>query len=426
MRDRNAHLPRACLMVILFSGFVSAQPDTPSAGRTIALPEALTRTLASNPALIAHGFDVAAAEGRLAQARFAPRPELTVNVQDALGTDSFSGLRNSELTVSLGWILERGVRQRLVASARADSALSTADVEMARLDIVAETARRFLDCLAYQERLLNAQEAMRLAEDAVAAVRRRVEASRAPPGELARAEAEFVRAALLYEDYEHELLSAYHRLSAQWGETEPDFVAVEGALRTLPVLEPFDALAARVERNPDIARFVSELRLHQTELELAQARSRPSWRVSAGLRRIEGSDDFAFVGGITIPMNRGNRNQGQIAEARANVARTEIETDAARVRIVTELFVLYQRLRHDIQLPERLVGEVIPGFEAALAETRRAFELGRSSYLELRALQTELLDVNTDLLEAYIDAHRLVIEIERLTGEPITSPAAMQ
>jgi cobalt-zinc-cadmium efflux system outer membrane protein len=197
-------------------------------------------------------------------------------------------------------------------------------------------------------------------------------------------------------------------------------------VESLPALEPFRALAARVERNPDVSKFVSEQRLHQAEIELAQARSRPSWRLIGGLRRIESGDDFAVVGGITVPLRLGNRNQGSIAVARADLARAEAEAVAVRVAIETELFVLYQRLRHDIQLPERLVAEVIPGFETALDDTRRAFELGRSSYLELRDVQTELLDANNELLEAYIDAHRLVIEIERLTGERIAPAPTTQ
>lgn len=416
MRGQLARL--ACLSIFTFPALALSQAE-PDSDQAIDLPESITRTMARNPRLTAYGLEIAAAEGRLLQAEFAPRPELDVALVDAFGTDDFRGLHSAEATMSLGWVLERGVRQRRVAAAAASLALSTADIEIVRLDAAAETARRFLDCLALQARLQLAAEGVALAEAAVAAVQRRVDASRARAAELARAEAELVRAELLHEDYEHELLSAYHRLSAQWGETEPEFARVAGALRSLPTLEPLEVLVARVEGNPDVARFMSEQRLHEAELELAEAQSRPSWRVSAGLRRIEASDDLALVGSITVPLRFGNRNQGNIAVARAELEQTALEANAVRVDVATELFVLYQRLLHDIQLPARLEGEVIPGFETALADTERAFELGRSSFLEFREVQSELLDVSSQLLEAYIDAHRLVIEIERLTGERV-------
>ena len=63
---------------------------------------------------------------------------------------------------------------------------------------------------------------------------------------------------------------------------------------------------------------------------------------------------------------------------------------------------------------------VIPPLEQALTDTRRAYELGRYSYLEWRSVQAELLDAQETLLETSIDAHRYVIEIERLTGAQVT------
>ena len=73
-------------------------------------------------------------------------------------------------------------------------------------------------------------------------------------------------------------------------------------------------------------------------------------------------------------------------------------------------------------LSERL----IPLLESALADTRRAYELGRSSYFELSAVQSELLEARNELLETSIDAHGLVVEIERLTGVRVLSPAEAQ
>ncbi len=427
MWDRLARDCIMCTLLFVFSGVAWAQTDAPGVGRPpIGLPEALARTLERNPYLTALGFDIAAAQGRLQQAEFRPNMEIDAVFADAFGTDEFRGVRSAESTVSIAWILERGVRERIVDEARAGVAMSEAEIAIARLDALAETARRFLDSMAYQARLRNAQQGVSLAETAVEAVERRVASGRARESELLRAEAELARAELLEEDYEHELLSAYHRLSAQWGDTEPDFGIADGVLEILPELEPFESLVERIERNPNIGLLVTEQRLDEASLRLAEARSRPSWRVSTGLRRIEATDDVAFVGAITVPLRRGNRNQGRIAETRAHMARTRNETVAERVNIETELFVLYQRLNHDIQLPTRLIADVIPRIEAVLADTQRAYELGLSSYLELRDVQNELLSVNNELLEAYIDAHRLVIEIERLTGEELVSPQTAQ
>jgi len=384
--------------------------------QVLTLPEALARTVARNPELRVLGYQREALEGELTQASLAPNPELHVALQDVIGTDVYSGFDSAETTITLGWLLERGVRERRIDSARAGLELGDADAEIARLDAAAGTARRFIMCLAYQARLRWAEDAVRLATETVTAVRERVAASRAPAAELARAEAALARAELIEEDYEHELLSATHRLSAQWGETAPDFTTVAGDLMNLPALEPFAALTARTNQNPDLARYLSQQRLRVAELALAQAQARPAWQLSAGLRRFEASDDVALVGGITIPLTVRNRNEGRIAAARANLARIDAERAAAEVRIETALFVLHQELNHYLQTAQRLQADIVPLLEQALVDTRRAYELGRYSYLDWRAVQNELLEAHEALLEASIDAHGIAIEIERLTG----------
>lgn len=421
MPDPFARGLLACLLLAAASPLTLAQSDDAAGIIEIDLPEALRRTLADNPALRAQGLEVSIAEGRLLQSTFKPAPQLNFEIENAFGTDIFTGLDATEATISLGWILERGVREHIVAAARAGVAVSATEIEIARLDAAAETARRFIACLLSQARRRHAETALERAREAVEAVRRRVAASRAPAAELARAEAELARAGLRLDHYVHELRSAYHRLSAQWGITEPEFTAVNGTLERMRTLEPFETLMARVEQNPDLEALVSRTRLAEAELNLARARARPGWEVSGGLRRLERTDDWALVGGVTVPLRMGNQNQGRISATRATVAQLEASQDAARVRIETELFALYQELAHNAELAAGLATEVVPRFETALADMRRAFELGRSSYLEFRAIQTELRDVNYEIIDAQANASLLVIEIERLTGASLST-----
>jgi len=413
----------ACWPLLWGAALAWAQPDL---GPSIALSEALERTLERNPELVALGYALEGAEGRLAQSRLRPNPELHVAVQDVLGTDDYRGLHGAETTVSLEWILERGVRERMIDAAQSSVALGSAEIEVVRLDAAAETARRFVECLLLQARLVTRTEGVQLAQRTVDAVRRRVQSTRAPAAELARAEAELARAEILLEDVEHELRAAYRELAAEWGSVRPDFETVRGAIVPPPALEPLEAILSRVQANPELRRFLTEQRLREAEVRLEEARSRPSWRVSGGLRRYELTDNQAFVAGLTIPLARSNRNQGRIAEARANVARTSAEAEAVRVEIETRLYVLYQELNHDIEVSGRLDRDIIPRIETALEGTQRLYDAGGYSYLELALVQSQLLEAREERLDVTADAHRLVIEIERLTGVPVAKSLATE
>ena len=76
MLDRFARSLVACLLMSMISAAAWAQASLSEPSASIALSTAMMRTLARNPALVAHGFDIPAAEGRLLQTEFAPMPEL--------------------------------------------------------------------------------------------------------------------------------------------------------------------------------------------------------------------------------------------------------------------------------------------------------------------------------------------------------------
>jgi cobalt-zinc-cadmium efflux system outer membrane protein len=415
-----------CLFLLLFGAIVRAESGLLGGGETIGLNEAVARTMARNPELVAFGYQLQAQDGRVLQAGLAPNPELSIMVENALGTGDFTGVDGAETTLSIAWILDRGIRQHRLDSARAGVSLLTMEADIMRLDAAAETARLFFTCLSNQARRVSANEAVQLAQETVKAVQKRVTAGKSPQAELARAQAELARMKLNQEDFEHALLSASHRLAAQWGETEPDFARVNGDLLTLPITESFATLKTRIEQNPEFARFLSKRRVDEAELRLAEAQRKPSWRVSAGVRRLEITNDEALVANITLPLVLRNRNQGGIAEARANLAQTEADTITARIRIETSLFVIYQELQHSLHRAKTYRDEVIPRLEQALTDTRSAYELGRYSYFEWRTVQEDLLAARSALVEASVDAHQNIIEIERLTGmriaQPTTSP----
>ncbi|WP_339857340.1 TolC family protein [Pseudohongiella acticola] len=402
-------VPLLCTLLLLFV-------SNSYAADSISLDDAIVSTLTRSPELLAFNYALDAQDGRILQAGLSPRPELGVSVENVLGTGNARGLSGVEATVSIAWVLEGGLRQRRIDTARAGSQVLAAEADVMRLDAAAETARHYTEALAQQMRRDIADQALTLAEQTVAAIRARVDAGTTLTAELSRAQAALARRVLYREDIDHELEAAYHRLAAQWGELSPAFSHVEGDPLNLPTLAPFSKLVMRIDQNPELSRYLSEQRLHDAKLRLAQAQSQGLWRFNAGIKRMQSTSDTGFVAGITIPLNRGNNNQGRIAEARANLQRSVASEDAARVRIQTALLVLYLELEHSIHRVDALRDNVIPRFEKALSESRRAYELGRYSYLEWLQAQNDVLDSRSELAEASIQAHLRMIEIERLTG----------
>jgi outer membrane protein, heavy metal efflux system len=393
----------------------------------LTLAAAIERSLADNPELKAFGYELSVQEGRIQQAGARPALELGATVEDLLGNEAHRGFEAAEATLTIGWVWERGVRAQRVAAAQANLTVLQSEAQVRRLDTAAETARCFLAVLTHQQELAELQRAFNLADETHTAVQARVAAAKAPEAEAARAYAQLARARLDLEHEEHELLTAGARLAAMWGQrvtdSEHTAVIVSGDLLTLPPLLDLAVLNARLQANPSLAHLLTTQRLREAELQLATAQRRPAWQVTAGVRRFEISDDQALVFGLAVPLPNRAHAQGAIAAARAQVEQSQAQSAVLNTQLNTELFAVYQEMKHAHTEADALRDEVLPRMETALSQARYAYERGRYSYMEWLATQREVTEVRRALIVASANAHRHRIEIEKLTGATVAASA---
>ncbi|MCK4863982.1 MAG: TolC family protein [Gammaproteobacteria bacterium] len=387
--------------------------------RTITLHEAISKTINNNHKLRAFYFERQAQKGRVVQAGLSPGSAINFDVEGVAGSDNFKGTDNAQISLSMSWVFEGQLRQRYIDLANAGTFAVATEANINLLDVSAETARLYLISLARQTHLINSKRALKISKQIARAIKKRVLAGKTTEAELARAQVDVMRRELELEDVDHELSSTYRLLAAQWGKPLFEYAQVEGDLFSIPQVLSFEKLKQRLEQSPNFARLLSQKRLQQRELKLAKAKNSPGWNMSLGVRHYQQTDEQALIAGISIPFGEGSRNSGGIAEARANLSQLEIKEDEVRVRFETSLYSLHQELKHHFHQIEAYRNKIIPKLEQALKQTRRAYNLGRYSYLELRSVQNELISARHALVEASLNAHLKRIEIERFTGEQI-------
>jgi cobalt-zinc-cadmium efflux system outer membrane protein len=402
------------LLAVGWTGHACAAADT------LDLREALSRSMRSNPELRAYEHLLHAQDGRIKQAGVKPNPTLSAEVENVFGSGELQAFDAAEVTLGLSQLVELGgLRDRRIDVARAERAALESDLDIRRLDLLAETARRFTALASMQEQHELTHQAVRLAEQTLDAARRRVDAARAPQAEHDRAVVALERARIADAHAEHELASARHALAEAWGAENPDFEAVSADLYTLPATISLDALMAALEGTPDITRHVSEARMRESEIRLHAAARRPGVELGAGVRRFESTDDTALVFSFSVPLGITNRNEGLIAESRARRDGAEVDRSLALLKARTRLGQLYRELQDRARELRALGEHALPQMERALASTSYAFERGRYSYLELVDAQRELLELRAALIAAATGYHQTLIEIERLTGTAV-------
>jgi cobalt-zinc-cadmium efflux system outer membrane protein len=85
------------------------------------------------------------------------------------------------------------------------------------------------------------------------------------------------------------------------------------------------------------------------------------------------------------------------------------------------LYEIYQELSHARTASQILHEQIVPEAELALRGYEQGYQAGRYSLLELSDAQELLLDARLEAVMTASDFHSYRIEIERLTGQAMTT-----
>jgi len=394
-----------------------------SASSTLTLEAAFERVLAKHPQLGRFQYRQEALDAELQSARQLQPLTVEAELENAPGTGTASSFDRAEITLSLASVLERGGK-RAARSTVAQQRLNALaqEHEATRLDLLAEVARRYLDVLAAQTLQSIVDDEVAQRERAVAAAQQRTEAGAAPDSVRLAAVAAAARARLERERVRRELLAAQRRLGSLWGERVPSFEAVTGDLLTPPTETSLESIAALLEHSPELRRFADEKRLREARLELARtARSTDiEWRL--GVRRLEDTDDWAAVAGVSIPIGTRGRAAPGIRAAQAELAELDLERQAEELTLYATLVEAHAQLSSATGEVSLSTQEVLPALQQAEVAAERAYRAGATSYLEWAQVQSERSEARREQVLAALQAHRALIEIQRLTGESFAEP----
>jgi len=408
------------LLMFLFSSFKLFANELKTS-EVLTFSDAIRKTLQQHPALKPFEHRLKAHAQRVQQATLTTRPEVSLIVEDFAGTSDFTGVKSSQSTLSVSWVLENELIASRLDLATSSEAVILSAQKIKQLELASETAKIFIQALAIQQQMLIINQAIDFSAKTVLEIKKKVSAGKSPQAELLRAEAELSIQDLILEDLKHELQISYRKLSAQWGERSPKFDSLSGAIGISYQPVTFDSLKSQLDKNPEIIKFTSLEQINAAKIRLAVAENKPRWRFMTGLRRYERTDDVAFVAGFTIPFGSKNRSAARVAEIQADISRNTSEVEALKISLETVLFAFHQLMKHNVHLADALNKKIIPKLTEAQTQTYKAYLAGKYAYRDLKIVQDDLINAQLSLLEASLNFHINKIEIETLTGAQLLS-----
>lgn len=411
----------------LFAGFLvllpsasSAQPRRPSPAQ-LTLVSALQRAFAANPRLTAAERDIGIATGRRLQAGAVPNPDLSFELDNALGSGQYRGTRSAETTLQLSQLIELGGK-REARIAAGDAGYDAARWERAaiRLEVATEAAVAFVNVLSGQRRvqIFNAQ--VESIDRLTPLLQRRVETGASSPAEISRAQvaADFARADL--ERAKTALSIARRELGALMGLATPNFTNVSGDLARIGRPAPFQTVARAIDSNPQLMRWTAIYAQRNAELLTARLKVVPDVQAGVGWRNYRDTGDNAVRLNLSVQLPLWNQNQGGILEAQETLAKTEAERSANKIALMVLLGRAYDALTGSSQEVSLVRNSSVPRSRQALEVIEAGYAQGRFTLLEVLDAQAAVAQAALREVEALVTFHTAVATIEGLSGSPIT------
>ncbi len=387
---------------------------------TINLRQALTLALTHNPDLKAFSWAVRAGEAKTLQAGLRPNPELETEIEEFGGSGDLSGFSAIETTIQLGVPIDLGgVRRKQRQIAGLEAELAGWDYETARLDVLTQVNRAFIDVLAAQEVVTLNEELVRLAEQVFNTAKAQVEAGKVSPVQQMRTQVELANSRISLETSKRELEGARFVLAATWGSTSPTFEKVEGQFEMATPIPTVEQFADRVTQNPNIVRWTAEIAHRSAAIQLERSRRVPDLSIDGGMKHLSESGDVAFILGLSLPLPLFDRNQGAIREAEYNLAKAFEEQKSAEVTVRTALATAYSALSAVAATVSSLKNEVLPSAQGTFDAVTEGYRIGKFDFLEMLDAQRTLFDVKGSYIDALAKYHKAVADVERLIGEPL-------
>jgi cobalt-zinc-cadmium efflux system outer membrane protein len=416
----------ASLNTLILNSANAQTPDNADNTGALSLRQAYNLTLNNNPELAAYPFYLRQADAEKLQAGIGPQTQLSVQIDDAFGTGGKQDLDNAEFTLSLSQTFELGAKkQSRLDFADALQQQTQLEYHLARLDVLAETSRRFYQLLFIKQQQLLLKEREEKENAALKIIQRRANAGAVSDADASNMALRLANTQQLLQQNSAAKEQARLYLAAMWL-SDANFNSLVGDFNTLPPLPSAENLQQQIEQQldtlPDYRLQLAMQRLVDQKLLLEQAKGRADLTLGLGLRQFENSGDQAFTLSASMPLSFNNPNRGRIAAAEQNRALSLQQSEQQRVQLALTLKRLHQSLRLDLQLSQNIEQQLLPLAQTFLADTQKAYQQGVYSLLQWIDAQHQVFTLQQQLINTRLNIHLQVLELERVLGQPIVSP----
>ena len=411
---RKNHCRLACVLLLPLSCY--GQSNT-----SLSLKEALERSEAHHIRLKQYTFYQQQFNARTTQADISPKPVLSIEVENILGSGELQSFSKSETTLLLSRQLELGGKRiKRLENASAQNAKDEAAFLIARLDVLSETAARYYELMALSSTKDLVSRRIEQEKQALSIIHHRANQGAVTEVDVAKMTLHLAKSKAQLEEIKDLASTRRYELAALWQQL-PDFVGVSEQLLLLPKIPSESALLKGLEQSPDslLAKASEHLALQHAALTTSQGRA--DITLGGGLKYLAESGNAGFAVKVSMPLQFTPPNQGLIDEAKAESMRQSTLSEDRFIQVRLQGVQLRSRANQLTQQITRIQKELLPKAQHLLAVSQQYLEQGQLSVLEWVDAEDQVFVLEQAIIDKYLALHLQLLALERLLGQPLTS-----
>lgn len=416
----------APVIFLAFSRFAVAQvvpsPATSiqSASSLLSLADLEQRALARNPTLAQAAAEVDAARGRAKQAGLLPNPTIGYSGDEISRGPIIRGGEHgifAEQTIPLGGKL--GLSRQIFER---EATQAEALVEAQRLRVLTDVRLLYYAALAAQRRVEVRERLTALAADAVGVSRQLFNTGAADTPDVMEAEIEARRTQLSLETAQNARYRIWRQLASTVGDPGLAPQPLDGSIdAAVPELDREAIVQQILNQSPEAKAARLAVERARAALKRAQRESVPDLVVRGGPRYnrelLEANGqpvgwEAAVDVGVVVPLF--NRNQGAIAEARAEAGRAEHEVDRLELELRSRAADTFGQYLTTLRSVEAYRADILPRAEQSYRLYLARYGEGGAAYPQVVIAQRTLFQATDEYIDAAEGAWSAALQLQGL------------
>jgi cobalt-zinc-cadmium efflux system outer membrane protein len=395
-----------CLSCFLFLFALPGRTQTAvSEQKTVTLEELQQMALEHNPTFAQSAANIQAAEGRKKQSGLYPDPTVGYQGEQIRGGSFHGGEQGffvqQDIVLSGKLGLNRAIFDQELKQAETEA-------EEQKVRVVTNVRMSYIQALAAQQTLELRQHLSKLADDAVQTSHQLANVGQADAPDVLESEVEAQQAELAVTMAEQNQQRIWKALAAVVGNPRLPLMRLEGKLEDTAPVNTDELVEKIVNESPAVR--IAELGVKRADATLARARreSIPDLQIRAGMQqngellsepngKPVGLQGFVDVG-VRIPIF--NRNQGNVATARADLERAKREVERVKLVLRERAASVVQNYASSQTAVDRYKNQMIP-------RAQKAYEMYAKKYQEMASAYPQVLIAQRTLMQlevSYITA----------------------